>query len=316
MQNNNLKLQTFKFLTAIFSFSFFVSSLATPVFAAVLYLEPAEGEYYQNDTFIVDLKIDVEQECVNTVKAELSFSQDVLKAVDFSQGKSILTIWLEDPEINQGKGLISFTAGIPGGYCGSILGDPGESDLLGRIIFQAKEANGEQFSAEMKFLDSSQILLNDGLGTPAQLKTKDANFIILPGSSETSKEEWEKELEKDNIPPETFEIKISRDPDIFEGKYFIVFHTADKQTGVDYYEIKEGKRNWERGESPYLLKDQKLSGIIKIKAVDKAGNERVVEWIPEKKEFPWWITLLILFAVVLICCFIAKLKRSPTRNRI
>ena len=306
----------FKFL----NFKYIIISVVIIFFpvvssAAVLYLEPSEGELYQGDTFIINLKIDVEQECVNTVKADLNFTQDTLEAIDFSRGKSTLTFWLEVPRIDQEKGLVSFIGGIPGGYCGPIPGDPGESNLLGKIILKAKEAGGEQFSAEMKFLDSSQVLLNDGLGTPAQLKTKDANFIILPGSSETLREEWKEELEKDNIPPESFEIRIGQDPDIFEGKYFIAFHTSDKQTGIDHYEIKEGKGDWQRGESPYLLKDQKLTGIIKVKAMDKAGNERVAEWIPEKKESPYLITLVILFAVGLVCYFIVKLRRKLIRNK-
>ena len=309
----------FKFLNFKYIIFLIVIIVFFPVFslAAILYLEPAEGEYYQGDTFIVDLKIDVEKECVNAVKAELSFSQDVLKAVDFSQGKSILTIWLEDPEINQEKGLISFIAGIPGGFCGILAGDIGENNLLGQIIFQIKEANGEQFSAEMKFLDSSQVLLNDGLATPAELKTKKAVFTILPEKTETPREEWKKELEKDNIPPESFEIKISRDPDIFEGKYFIVFYTADKQTGVDYYEIKEGKRNWERGESPYLLKDQKLSGIIKVKAVDKAGNERIMV-LEARYPIKWYeqsLAWIIIILGIVIGCILWKIRKIKFKAR-
>jgi len=287
-------LKSFKFLAVIFSFSLLAFTLAAPVFAVVLYLEPSEGQYYQGDTFIINLKIDVEEECINTVKADLIFSQDALEAVDFSRGKSILTLWLEEPKINREKGIISFIAGIPGGYCGVIPGDIGESNLLGKIIFQAKEISGEQFSAEIKFLDDSQVLLNDGLGTPAELKTKEANFMVLSGKGEVPIEEWKEKLEKDNIPPEPFEIKITRDPDIFDGKYFIVFHTTDKQTGIDYYEIKEGKADWQRGESPYLLRDQKLTGIIKVRAVDKAGNERTAEWRPERKEFPWFIIILLI----------------------
>ena len=86
--------------------------------AAILYLEPDSGEYHQDDTFIVEMKIDTEEECVNTVEANLSFSQDVLKMVDFSQGNSILTLWVKQPTIDQSLGRISFSGGIPGGYCG------------------------------------------------------------------------------------------------------------------------------------------------------------------------------------------------------
>ncbi|MBI3420533.1 MAG: hypothetical protein HY006_00535 [Candidatus Sungbacteria bacterium] len=49
--------------------------------------------------------------------------------------------------------------------------------------------------------------------------------------------------------------------------------------------------------SPYLLENQKLNGTIKVRAVDKAGNEAVVEVRPrpagKKQMFPWqWIVFL------------------------
>jgi len=270
------------------------------VFAATLYLEPSDGEYQPEDTFIVKIKIDTEDECINTVKANLEFSQDILKAADFSRGESILIFWLEVPRINQSEGLISFIGGIPAGYCGEIPGDPGESNLLGKIIFKVQETGIKQ--AEVKFLDSSQVLLNDGLGTLVELNTKGAVYTISQEKLGPAKDEWQQELEGDKIPPEVFEIEIHQDPLIFEGKYFITFSTTDKQTGIDYYEVKEGKKDWEITESPYLLKDQTIRSIIKVKAVDKTGNERIAEYIPEipKKPFLWWIIVIVLFGVLII----------------
>ncbi|HHE65575.1 MAG TPA: hypothetical protein ENL09_06080 [Bacteroidetes bacterium] len=101
-------------------------------------------------------------------------------------------------------------------------------------------------------------------------------------------------------------ISVHIDPNIYDGKYFIVFSTVDKQTGLDHYEILEitpeelekikkedggianffnklfgkweEKSSWKEGESPYLLADQSLGSVIKVKAIDKAGNERLVEY--------------------------------------
>lgn len=274
--------------------------------AAKLYLEPNSGQYQPGDSFIVEIKIDTEGECVNTVEANLGFSNDVLKAIDFSRGESILNLWVKNPEINQEQGLVSFSGGIPGGYCGRIPGDPGTSNLLGKIVFQVpglivKEAAGELFSGKLEFLDSSQVLLNDGKGTLAKLNSRGAVFEIK-SKGEPLKEEWKKELAEDKIPPEPFEIEIHQDSLIFDGKYFIVFTTSDKQTGLDYFEIKEGERNWKRAESPYLLEDRELRSIIKVKAVDKSGNERIAEHIPEifKKPFSWQILLIFIIGLVII----------------
>ena len=267
--------------------------------AAVLYLEPAQGEYQLGDTFSVQVIIDTEKDCINTVKGEIDFSKDILETVNFTTGNSILTIWLEKPKVNQNLGKISFVGGIPGGYCGPLPGEPGELDLLLKIFFKTKKEG----TANLRFSEESQVLLHDGLGTPAKLTTKGTIFTILSGISEVPKKEWQEELKKDDISPEPFEIEIHQDPSIFDGKYFIIFFTADKQTGIDYCEVKEGKRDWKRGESPYLLEDQELKSIIKVKAVDKAGNEKISEIIPLKKPFPYLIVILVGLVVIVVIIY-------------
>jgi len=295
---------TIKFRVILLVISAFLLLMPFRADGATLYLEPSEGEFQKGDTFIVEVKIDTEKECINTVEVELKFSPEVLKAIDFSQGSSILTLWPKVPEINQASGLVSFAGGIPGGYCGEIPGDPGPSHLLGRIVLQATQ----QGEAKLEFLDSSKVLLNDGLGTPAKLKTQGAVFTILsePFDYTQGKDEWQEELKKDTIPPELFEIEIHQDVLIFEGKYFITFSTTDKQTGLSHFEVKEGDRDWQVAESPYLLEDQSLKSIIKVKAVDKAGNERIAEYIPEvsKKAFFWWIVVVILVGAIAIIAII------------
>jgi hypothetical protein len=321
MKNYNLKLKI-KLLLLV------TGCLLLPigVGATVLYLEPSTGEYQLGETFIEEIRIDTEKECINAVGVDLSFSQDTLEAVDFSQGNSILTLWVKTPSINQESGLISFAGGIPGGYCGEVPGAPAESNLLGRIIFKVKDIEGltleearfgeEQPWARIKFLDSSQVLLNDGKGTPARLTKKGAVFAISAREiteklrAVIGPDIWQQELEKDNIPPEEFLPEITRDPAIFEGKYFLTFSATDKQTGVDYYQVSEQKRiafivlgreEWKEAKSPYLLEDQGLRSIIKVKAVDEAGNERIEVIIPKvgwQDILPWVILVLIVGVVI------------------
>ena len=308
MKSYSLK---FKYIVIILNIIFIL--FPTTTLGAILYLEPSSEEYQLNDTFIVEMKIDSEDECINTIKANLSFSNDILKAIDFSQGGSFLILWVQPPKIDQGSGIISFTGGIPGGYCGILPGDPGESNLLGKIIFQSQEVeweSGHEIKAKVEFLDTSQVLLNDGLGTPAELTTKGAVFTILPKKMGVTKDEWQEELKKDTIPPELFQLEIHQDLAIFEGKYFIIFFTTDKQTGIDYYELKEGEKDWRETSSPYLLEDQDLRSIIKVKAIDKAGNERIAEFIPPEKPFPYWIIILILLGTGVICWIIWKFRNK------
>ncbi len=123
----------------------------------------------------------------------------------------------------------------------------------------------------------------------------------------------------DTVPPKLFEPKIGQDPSLFTGKYFLSFNAADKTSGINYYEIKEQSRilgivqtgKWQKQESPYLLTDQSLRSIIKVKVVDKAGNEKIVEIVPAYKPTGQDVLLLIsLFAIgIFVWIFLKRIKR-------
>src|SRR3989344_5724949 len=164
---------TLSFCVLIFAFFIFGK-----VEAAILYLNPSDGEYNSGDTFIINVRIDPEQECINAVQADLAFSKDSLEVQDISKGNSIISFWVKEPEFSNEAGSISFMGGMPGGYCGRLPGDPGESNLLGKLIFKVREVEPpwEVQPLRIEFLDTSQVLLNDGLGTPSELTAKGATF--------------------------------------------------------------------------------------------------------------------------------------------
>jgi len=290
-----------KKVSLLFSILFCVG-LVLPLGAegAVLYFEPSNAQLTMGQEFEVKIKIDPEKECINTIKADIEYDENILIVKDFLTGSSIISLWLEKPEIKTKEGKISFSGGIPGGYCGKIPGDPGENDILGEIIFKVPEFLVlEKDIAEVKFLEDSKVLLNDGLGTEAKLKLVSAQYQFSEEKEKPSEKILEKKLEEDKIPPEPFGILVLKDPQVFEGRYYIVFNTQDKQTGIDRYEVKEGNRNWEIAKSPYLLEDQKLQSIIKVKAVDKAGNERVVEFSPHLPQRPSFLFYFVILVLVL-----------------
>jgi len=295
--NRHKKNQLTILFLVIFLFAFNYSQ------AAILSIDSDQGSYHEKDNFIVDIRIDTEDECINTVSVEIIFDSEILLVKDFSKASSIISLWLEEPEIINKEGKVVFSGGIPGGYCGILYGDPGESNLLGRIIFEVKENINEELNTEILVSENSKVFLNDGFATQTKISFKSLFLDIYPGVLEKEKEEWEKELGQDKIVPEPFNLEIIQDP--FDGKYLAVFHTTDKQTGIDYYQIKEGRGDWKKVTSPYLLKDQNLKSEIKVKAVDGAGNERIVEHNPVQEKdnsiylFLFFTTLLIIIAWII-----------------
>ncbi|MDP2930380.1 MAG: cohesin domain-containing protein [bacterium] len=296
----NLKFKIFVFSILIFGF-LFLPNLSD---AAILYLNPASGEYRLGDTLIAEIKIDTQGEYINTIEANLNFSSDVLEIQDLSEGNSILTLWVKDPEFKNNS--ISFIGGVPGGY-------NGPDGLIGKIIFKVKPA--ETNNAQIVFENTSRALINDGKGTKANLTTKGVVLNILSENSENPQNEWQENLAEDNISPQPFKVEISQNPLIFDGKYFIAFSTSDKQTGIDYYEVKEGNGEWEKTSSPYILKNQNLMGTIFVRAVDKAGNY----WM-EKIQLGSNKTrsLLVYFGFIVLALFliliILKSKKRSVKN--
>lgn len=331
----------------------FLSLLALPAFAAqaaTLYFTPSSGSYGYGDVFAVDMKIDLDSgdECINTIQGVVGFDKDYLEVVDFSGGESVLSLWIDLPktgdmqDINYEK-MIKFTGGTPGGYCGKIPGDPGDSNIVGKIIFKVNNFKSDavpQPVAKVAFLDGTQVLLNDGLGTEAATVLKSAEFTVTEQQAE-QKKEWESLKNEDTVPPEPFLIEIQRSQAMYDGKSYLVFNTVDKQSGIDHYEVletkpgadadtsiwsfwfkkEEAEPEWKQATIPHILEDQSLSSNIKVKAIDKAGNERIEEYFikdaqPAPKSPMRFVPIVVLFLLVIALAALGYRKFSARRQAI
>jgi hypothetical protein len=257
------------------AFSFGLLFLPFSADAALMYIDPPQGQYGRGDTFMLSVRLEPEDECVNAAHVEVAYPKETLRAVDFSRGDSIFSLWVEEPKIDLERGVVTFSGGIPGGYCGRIKGDPVLTNVLGKIVFTA--INTDESEARVALTESSVAYLNDGGGTLAPLSRAEALFQLAT-TAQTSGNPWLTEVGEDAIPPEAFTIEIQSTRDVFDGHYYAVFSTLDKQSGIDHYEIFE-KDVWKPVTSPHRLYDQSLRSGVQIKAIDKAGNERFGEYV-------------------------------------
>jgi hypothetical protein len=140
------------------------------------------------------------------------------------------------------------------------------------------------------------VYLNDGRGSLATLITNEAALGVGRQPSAQVRNDWNTLVAADNAIPEEFSLTLQRNQRTFGGKYYIVFNTTDKQTGIAYYEVIEEPFDeaglfgwgavtapWVRTRSPYVLEDQSLNSTIRVKAVDKAGNEYIATLVPESE---------------------------------
>jgi hypothetical protein len=268
--------------------------------AAALYIDPAISELLRGESITMAVRLDTDEtigECVNAVDAVITYPANI-EPVDVSIGESIFSMWVERPTINKEARTITFAGGIPNGYCGRVTGDPRLTNVLTEIIFRSPGfvVGGTQSDsniAEVAFAPESAAYLNDGRGTKANLNTYGARITLNATGGSGENNLWRDKVNDDNIPPEEFSIFLEK-RDI-SNDFFVVFNTTDKQTGIDSYQIMEepltqyGSFQWGRADapwvdaqSPYTLQDQTLNSIIRVRALDKAGNEYIANLIPDE----------------------------------
>ncbi len=298
--------------------------------AATLYIEPHESEIYPGDSLSLAVRIDTDEgECVNVIDAVIEYDAELV-AVDVSRGDSIVPIWVEDPKIDKTNRLVTFAGGIPNGYCGRIAGDPRLTNVIAELIIQAPTLSvsiGESDDiGEIKFRPETKVLLNDGLGSDAPLRTFGSKLLLNKKPRNEPLNEWNNRVSEDITPPQDFSITLASDVSIYNGRHFITFNTTDKQSGIDHYEIIEepiddfnlfgwgaADAPWEIARSPYLLEDQSLNSTIRVKAVDKSGNEYIAVYVPEENQrglsdrdiarSGMFVSGLIIIVVTLIAIF-------------
>lgn len=235
----------------------------------------------------VNVLIDTEKQEINTVSATLTFSSKNIVVNDVSDANSLINLWIEKPSLSEKNGKIHLSGIVPGGY----NGDHGQ---LIKIYLEVKGSGEISFNPE-----EITILLNDGLGTETKviqgaliLKSYDSiATTTIPGKTIS-------------IPPENFTPIITSDPNLYSGKYILIFSTTNKGSGIDHYEVLEtGLRSvgaWKSAESPYLLEDQSLNSDIYIRAVAKDKSFIVVK-MPDTGTSPYKLkSNYLLFAVLLI----------------
>jgi hypothetical protein len=270
--------------------------------AATLYIDPGIATLYRGDAITASIRImpdEASGECINTADVVVSYP-DSIQPVDVSVGRSIFSVWVESPVINKEERTVTFAGGVPNGYCGRVDGDPSLTNVIADIVFRSPGlqigAASDSNVAVIEFSPETSVYLNDGQGTKADVRLLSSTITLEKTAGAGGIiDDWRTAVRDDNVPPEGFSIALERDPVAFNGRYFIVFTTSDKQTGLSHYEVMEeplsevgaftwGRADapWVRAVSPYVLEDQSLNSTIRVRAFDKAGNEYVATFLPDE----------------------------------
>ena len=266
-------------------------------FAADISINTSKNSFSLGEDFLVNIFADTKDTSVNAIEGTLLFSPEFLELKEIRDGNSAINFWVEKPHSTENDKVV-FSGITTGGFSG-------KNEFLFSLVFRTKKTGDSNIS----FKDV-QILENDGAGTKLPVNTSSFKFSI---SSEVNRSNIDNFKINDTSPPEDFSPAIASDPELFDGKYFLVFSTVDKGSGIDHYEVYESQwffggnnaNQYVKAESPYLLKDQTLKSRIYVKAVDKSGNERIVK-LEAQNKFGYFLQFIIIGIILTICIFFLK----------
>ena len=282
-------------LFILFAISFFAPFMAS---AAEISLEAVPERVGGGDMVRVSVILDSIIP-VNAFAGMLSYDAAMLEPIATSDGNSVISIWIARPAVPEGGTSIPFSGITPGGFSGN-------RGMLFSVLFRAKAAG----SASV-FLGDVEVLRNDGAGGEEPVRAH-ALTLSLEKQSRGGYAEPD-----DQAAPEPFFVYLGDDPELFGGRRYIVFTAVDKLSGIDHYAIAETRLpsfllrllppSWEIvSEGPYALSDQRLVSAVHIKAVDRAGNERLTVF-PPSRLFTGYEKLAFL-AILLTVVFLSQKK--------
>lgn len=234
------------------------------------------------------ISLDTQGESVNAVEIHLVFDPADFSIQDVTSGGSVVNLWVEQPIFSNDAGTLDLSGIVPGGL------NANEGDVINFSLVPKRDA------AKGFAVTSAKVLLNDGKGTPAALSVVSGPFVLAALGSSTAA--------IDTQAPDPFTPEIAHSPDLMSGQYFLVFAATDQHSGIDHYEVLEVLQQgggsaisaWQEASSPYLLHDQTLSSDIYVRAVDRAGNFRVVKIHARFPAPASPVPVIIEFAILLI----------------
>jgi hypothetical protein len=273
-----------KFLSyfALGVIGFCILLMPRSAFAAELIFKVVPNIAAGDGATIIEARIDPQSKDLNVVEGVINFQGAIADklSVDVETGGSVLTLWPTPPNYLPSEKNIRFTGGVPMGF-----------DREG-LLFRMRLFSSTSGSVMISWAGGSAYL-NDGKGTKEGISAQPISISLTQqntGTVSTSS--------PDNIPPHFDTVEIGRDPNVYDGKYFVSFHAIDDISGVARYEVKEGQSVTTVTDGVYIFRDQARQTPVTISAYDQAGNSKTIE-IPSRFDWTKSAILVLLFAVIL-----------------
>lgn len=240
---------------------------------------------------------DLEGESMNSADISLAFPSDIVAFRGHVPDSGVLSLWVITPQ-EEGRGVIRFSGVIPGGV--ERRYDPEHPTdrrvLLGQLLFEVRRAGTGNYT-----VSNAQLLRNDGLGTPIISETQEASIVAIDNKGVSRV--------PDGTSPRPFTITILPASSATKTPQLVLFSAQDEDSGIERYEIRIGRKAWERATSPYPLPHRLFGYTLSIRAFDFSGNYQEQSVTISGKD-PWRIALsgILLLLVIVFCAYHCKRK--------
>ena len=292
----------FNIKTYLFLLAFGAMLLPYSVFAASVHLETARTEFFVGDTVSVDVKVDSGGKEINTVEGRvlLDYSPDTVSVKDINLSGSSFSLWPNKPTLSEDLRTVSFVGGVPGGLTS-------QNATLFKIVLNLKDAG------QITLIPTTiSVYLNDGKGTRDIANVQSLTINVLPQEAgRGSINDLDTLISGDKTPPKPFEVILGQDNSVFEGKKFLSFVTVDEQSGIKYYEVREGDLAPVRSSGTYILENQDKRTKVVVVAYDAAGNARESVYDPK---YPYLNLIVIVVLVLLLLITLGLVLKKRKKN--
>ena len=220
-----------------------------------------------------------------------------------SDAGSPVQFWIERPHLSDIKDKITFSGIIPGGFSGEAA-----------LFHIHTKTPAAAFVINKK---ATRMLLNDGAGTPDQVAVGRAihlppQFVLKSGTEDTT-------------PPKPFTPEKAILPSEGGDQPSVVFNAHDDESGIARYEIayssvavdpNDPTLVWKTTTNPASLSAEQDKQFIYVKAIDRAGNMRIVDVSPSNNKRGLLTSqdaeffAIISIVLALLCGGIFLLKRA------
>ena len=173
--------------------------------------------------------------------------------------------------------------------------------LIIRLIFEGLSRGGATITAK-----PFTLTLNDGSGTTeSTLESKQVINVDDTYNPKIYKS-------KDDTTPE-LKAYITRDPNLFDNKYTLIFQATDKEGGIESVRVKEGNGDWKEAVSPYLLEDQSRHSTIGVRATNYSGGSAVVDIAPLSLGWLSTSNIVLVLVIIVVVFFFIRKKYVPKK---